>query len=420
MQDLALYIENIGKEAKQAARKLMAASPEQKVAALTYLADLLDSKREALQEANAKDIQAAQEKGMDEARLDRLRLHNATLDDMIAACHHVAHLPDPVGAMTTQWQRPNGILVGKMRIPLGVIAMIYEARPNVTIDAAILCLKAGNAVILRGGSEAVHSNLALATLLHEALEKAGLPKEAAQILSTTDRAAVPLLCKLDSYIDVIIPRGGEALVRAVAQEATMPVLKHYMGVCHAYIDEDANIEQALEIIYNGKVQRPGVCNALECVLIHEAKAQELLPLMAEKLGSAGVEFRACPASFPLLGKSATAQQASDLGQEFHSLILAVCVVPSLDAALDHIAQYGSQHTEIICTNNHSHAMRFMREVDASMTAVNASTRFNDGGQLGLGAEIGISTSKLHSYGPMGVEELTTTKFVVFGSGQVRQ
>ncbi len=420
MQNLEVHIQHIGQQAKSAARKLMGAAPEQKIATLHHLASALETQRAAILAANAQDMQAAQEKGMDDARLDRLRLTDAIIDDMIYACKHVAQLPDPVGAMTTQWQRPNGILVGKMRIPLGVVAMIYEARPNVTIDAAILCLKAGNAVILRGGSEALHSNLALAALLHEALEKAGLPKHAAQILDTTERAAVPLLCKLDAYIDVIIPRGGEALVRAVAADATMPVLKHYMGVCHAYIDEDADVQKALDIIYNGKVQRPGVCNALECVLVHESKAADLLPLMAEKLGNASVEFRACPASLPLLGKTAVAQQASDLGHEFHALILAVCVVPSMDAALDHIASYGSQHTEIICTNNHSHAMRFMREVDASMTAVNASTRFNDGGQLGLGAEIGISTSKLHSYGPMGVEELTTTKFVVFGDGQVRQ
>ncbi len=419
MQSLETQITLLGQQAKQAARKLMGATPEQKMFTLTHLAELLGSESASILAANAKDLQNAEAKGMDTARLDRLRLTQETIDDMIGACHHVAQLPDPVGAMTKQWQQPNGILVGKMRIPLGVIAMIYEARPNVTIDAAILCLKAGNAVILRGGSEALHSNMALAELLHSALEKAGLPKHAAQILQTTERAAVPLLCKLDAYIDVIIPRGGEALVRAVAQDATMPVLKHYMGVCHAYIDESADTNQALEIIYNGKVQRPGVCNALECVLIHESQAPKLLPLMAQKLGTAGVEFRACAASLPLLGKTAVPQQASDLGQEFHALILAVCVVPSLDAAMEHIAMYGSQHTEIICTNNHAHAMRFMREVDASMTAVNASTRFNDGGQLGLGAEIGISTSKLHSYGPMGVEELTTTKFVVFGSGQVR-
>ncbi len=421
MQDLEILVNNIGNNAKQAARKLMGATPKQKVDALLYLATLLDSKRDDIFTANSKDIQAAQEKGMDAARLDRLRLTDTILNEMIAACKHVANLPDPVGAMTSQWQRPNGLLVGRMRIPLGVIAMIYESRPNVTIDAAILCLKASNAVILRGGSEALHSNLALAALLHEALEYAGLPKYAAQILETTDRAAIGLLCKLDKYIDVIIPRGGEKLVRSVAEAATMPVLKHYMGVCHAYIDNDAeDLQQALEIVYNAKVQRPGVCNALECVLVHEDKAAAFLPMLAEKLGKAGVEFRACEKSFSLLGNTAKPQTPEDLGQEFHALILAVCVVPSFDAALEHIAQYGSQHTEIICTNNHHRAMRFMREVDASMTAVNASTRFNDGGQLGLGAEIGISTSKLHSYGPMGVEELTTTKFVVFGSGQVRE
>ncbi len=421
MTHIQEYIWKLGKEAKNAARKLMAASAEQKVQALLFLAEILDENRQNILNANAKDMQQATESGMDTARLDRLRLTDTIINDMIAACRHVATLPDPIGAMTCQWQRPNGLLVGKMRIPLGVIAMIYEARPNVTIDAAILCLKAGNAVILRGGSEALHSNLALAALLHQALEKAHLPKESAQILEITDREAILHLCSMDSYIDVIIPRGGEKLVRFVAEKATMPVLKHYMGVCHAYIDSDANdLEQALDIVYNAKVQRPGVCNALECLLVHQSKAQEFLPMLAEKLGKAGVEFRACHASLPFLGKTAIPQQKEDLGQEFHALVLAVCMVPSFEAALEHIAQYGSQHTEIICTNNHNHAMRFMREVDASMTAVNASTRFNDGGELGLGAEIGISTSKLHSYGPMGVEELTTTKFVVFGNGQVRQ
>ncbi len=420
MQDLQKYMQDVGAKAKKASRKLMAANAAQKVQALQYVADILHTKCKEILAANATDISNATEKGMDAARLDRLRLTENTIKDMMHACHHVANLPDPIGAMTSQWQRPNGLLVGKMRIPLGVIAMIYESRPNVTIDAAILCLKAGNAVILRGGSEALHSNLALAEILHEALEKAGLPKDAVQILKTTDREAVNFLCTMDTYIDVIIPRGGEALVRSVAEKATMPVLKHYMGVCHAYIDSDAcDMQQALDIVYNAKVQRPGVCNALECLLIHKDKATEFLPLVAEKLGAAGVEFRACEQSLPLLGKNAVAQKENDLGQEFHALILAVCVVPSMDAALEHIAKYGSQHTEIICTNNHSHAMRFMREVDASMTAVNASTRFNDGGELGLGAEIGISTSKLHSYGPMGVDELTTTKFVVFGTGQVR-
>jgi len=299
------------------------------------------------------------------------------------------------------------------------VAMIYESRPNVTIDAAILCLKAGNSVVLRGGSEAIHSNLALAGLLHEALETAGLPKDAAQILTTTDRAAVGLLCKMDKYIDVLIPRGGETLIRAVTEQATMPVLKHYVGVCHAFVDADADPEQALNIVYNGKVQRPGVCNALECLLVHKDVAAAFLPRVGERLGKAGVEFRACPQALPLLGAAARPQRPEDLGQEFLALILAVRVVDNLDAALEHIARYGSQHTEVICTNNHANAMRFLREADASMVGVNASTRFNDGGELGLGAEIGISTSKLHAYGPMGVQELTTTKFVVFGQGQVR-
>ncbi len=410
----------IGQQAKKAARTLMGASPAQKNKALSILANLLDSKRNDIFAANAKDMENAKAKGMDRDRLDRLYLADNIIDEMVSACHHVAELPDPVGAMTTQWQRPNGLLVGRMRIPLGVIAMIYESRPNVTIDAAILCFKAGNAVILRGGSEALHSNLALAKLLHQALEQAGLPVNVAQIIETTDRNVIPILCSMEDYIDVIIPRGGEDLVRSVTKQATMPVLKHYIGVCHAFIDESANMDEALNIAYNGKVQRPGVCNALECILIHKNIADEFLPMLGAKLGKDGVEFRACAKSLALLGPSAKAQKPDDLGKEFHSLILAVCVVDDLDAAMEHIAKYGSQHTEIICTNDYVNATRFMREVDASMTAVNASTRFNDGGQLGLGAEIGISTSKLHSYGPMGVLELTTTKFVVFGQGQVRE
>ena len=328
--------------------------------------------------------------------------------------------------MPVTWKRPapealtpNGLLVGKMRVPLGVIAMIYEARPNVTIDAAILCLKAGNAVILRGGSEAIQSNTALAQILQEALTKAGLPPDAAQLVTSTDHAAVTALCKLDRYIDVMIPRGGENLVRAVTEAATMPVLKHFKGVCHVFVDASADLDAAEEIVFNGKVQRPGVCNALECLLVHKDVAAAFLPRIARRLGGAGVEFRACAQSLPLLGPTAVPQREEDLGQEFHALVLAVRVVDSLDAALDHIARYGSQHTEVICTNDHAHAMRFVREADASMVGVNASTRFNDGGQLGLGAEIGISTSKLHAYGPMGVQELTTTKFMVLGQGQVR-
>lgn len=415
-----MNIRTMGLQARSAARILAAASPTAKNKALTDLALLLETQETSLLAANACDLDAARQAGLDAPRLDRLTLSPQTIREMAAACRHVANLPDPVGAMDSQWQQPNGLLIGRMRVPLGVIAMIYEARPNVTIDAAILCLKAGNAVILRGGSEAIHSNLALADLLHQALLSAGLPAEAAQVVTTTDRAVVTALCKLDEYIDVIIPRGGETLVRTVTEQAVMPVLKHFKGVCHAYIDAGADLSMAVDIINNAKVQRPGVCNALECLLVHADEAADILPLVAQRLGAAGVQFRACPRSLPLLGVHAIAQEPSDLGQEFHDLILAVCVVNSMDEALDHIARYGSHHTEIICTNNHPHAMRFLREADASMVAVNASTRFNDGSQLGLGAEIGISTSKLHAYGPMGVTELTTTKFVAMGQGQVRE
>ena len=414
----------LGAQAKNAARAMTRATPDSKNRALLGLAEILREREADILAANARDVEAARSAGQDSARLDRLTLTPAIMEEMRAACAHVANLPDPVGATESQWQRPNGLLVGKMRIPLGVIAMIYEARPNVTIDAAILCIKAGNAVILRGGSEALHSNTALAQALQDAMVQAGLPAEAAQLVAVPGHEAVNALCKLDQYIDVIIPRGGEGLVRAVTEAATMPVLKHFKGVCHAYIEPDADLEKALDIVFNGKVQRPGVCNALECLLVHKDVAARFLPMVAEKLGAAGVEFRADATALPLMGKapagSVVPQKPEDLGQEFHNLILAVRVVKDMDEALDHIARYGSNHTEIICTNDHAKAMRFLREADASMVAVNASSRFNDGGQLGLGAEIGISTSKLHAYGAMGVEELTTTKFVVLGQGQVRQ
>lgn len=406
--------------AKEAARAMRRATAAAKTRALETLAALLLTNEDAILAANQEDLAAARAAGLDAPRLDRLTLTPSIMEEMRAACRHVATLPDPVGATESQWQRPNGLLVGRMRIPLGVVAMIYEARPNVTIDAAILCIKAGNAVILRGGSEALRSNTALARTLGQALAEAGLPPEAAQLVQTTDHADVTALCKLDQYIDVIIPRGGEALVRAVTEAAVMPVLKHFKGVCHAFVDAGADLDAALNIVFNAKVQRPGVCNALECLLVHKDEAAAFLPLVAARLGAAGVAFRACPASLPLLGPGATPQAPEDLGREFHDLILAVRVVEDLDAALDHIARYGSNHTEIICTRDYGRAMRFLREADASMVAVNASSRFNDGGQLGLGAEIGISTSKLHAYGPMGVQELTTTKFVVLGQGQVRQ
>ena len=403
---IELQMEQMGQRAKKAARVLSAAAPAAKTQALRALAALLIERQPDILKANALDVDAAKAANMDAPRLDRLTLTPRIMADMADACLHVAEMADEVGVIEQQWQRPNGLMIGKMRIPLGVIAMIFESRPNVTIDAAILCLKAGDAVILRGGSEAIHSNLALAGLLHEALRSAGLPEDAAQVVETTDRAAVAALCKLDKYVDVMIPRGGESLVRAVCEAATMPVLKHYMGVCHLYIDEGTDLGMALRLAHNGKVQRPGVCNALECLLVHEKEA---------------ASFRADARALPLLsGAKAVPAQPGDFGQEFHDLILAVRVVDSLDDALDHIASYGSNHTEVICTNNHANATRFLREADASLTAVNASTRFNDGGQLGLGAEIGICTSKLHSYGAMGVRELTTTKFVALGTGQIRE
>lgn len=406
----------LAKKAKEAARELNRAQASMKVLALTNLAELLKANEAKLLEVNQLDLEAAKVQGLDAPRLDRLKLTSRIIDDMYKACLHVANLPDPIGAMETEWQRPNGLLVGKMRIPLGVIAIIYEARPNVTIDAAILTLKAGNAVILRGGREAFNSNQFLVTLLQTALTQAKLPQNAAQLVTNLDHECVRELCHLDQYIDVMIPRGGESLVSEVTREATMPVLKHFKGVCHAYIDSDCDQEKALEIVFNGKVQRPGVCNALECLLVHKDLAESFLPKVADRLNT--VEFRACPRALPWL-KGAKPLLDSDLGCEFHDLILSVKVVDNLDEALDHIAKYGSNHTEIICTNNLTHSQRFLREVDASMVGVNASTRFNDGGELGLGAEIGISTSKLHAYGPMGVRELTTTKFVVRGQGQVR-
>ena len=412
-------VRQMGERARQASRLMASASPKAKTDMLYALARLLMEHRKDIIAVNAKDVEEARKLGLDAPRLDRLTLTPAIVEEMHKACIHVADMSDPIGAMDRQWQRPNGLLVGKMRVPLGVVAMIYEARPNVTIDAAILCLKAGNAVILRGGREAINSNRYLASMLQQALQEAGLPGDAAQLVQTTDHAAVAALCRLDEFVDVMIPRGGEGLVRTVTEAATMPVLKHYKGVCHCYVDESADLDKALGIVFNGKVQRPGVCNALECLLVHRACAEVFLPMVAVRLGKAGVEFRADPRSLPLLGATAKPMQPEDCGMEFHDLVLAVRVVDSMDEALDHIARYNSNHTEVICTNDHANAMRFLREADASMVGVNVSTRFNDGGQLGLGAEIGISTSKLHSYGPMGVMELTTTKFVVLGDGQVR-
>jgi len=415
--DLKEEITTLAQRAKKASRLLAKVNTAAKNKALGLLAEKILSQKEEIFAANQKDLQLAQEKGLDAARVDRLRLTADTLDSMSRACLEVANFTDPVGLIEEMQVRPNGLKVGKMRIPLGVIAIIYESRPNVTIDAAILCLKAGNSVILRGGSEAFYSNQILSSLISSSLEEAGLPRDGVISLPTTERKAVEYLLELEEYIDVVIPRGGEGLIRAVVEKARMPVLKHYKGVCHIYVHKDAQLEQALEIVYNAKVQRPGVCNALECLLVHAEIAPVFLPLLEKKMGEK-VTFHACSLSQPYLPKSVPATP-EDWGKEYLSLDLAVKTVSSVEEALEHIETYGSNHSEAILTQDYNLALRFLQEVDASAVLVNASTRFNDGGQFGLGAEIGISTSKLHAYGPMGLRELTSTKFIVLGQGQIR-
>ena len=371
-----------------------------------------------IQAANHQDVEAARAQGYAAALIDRLTLSDKVFASMIKGLQEVAALPDPVGAVTGMWVRPNGLKVGRQRIPLGVIGFIYESRPNVTVDAAALCLKSGNAVILKGGKEALHSNLALAQAMQDALSEAGAPQAAVQVIPSVAREATLELLKQDELVDLIIPRGGEGLIRFVAEHSRIPVLKHYKGVCHIFVDESADLDMAEEICFNAKVQRPGVCNAMETLLVHEAAAPEFLPRMFARFRQAQVELRGCPRTREI-DPQAVPAQADDWGAEFLDLILAVQVVPDLDAALAHIARYSSNHTEAIITRDYARAQRFLQEVDSSVVLVNASTRFNDGGELGLGAEIGINTSKLHAFGPMGLEELTTTKFIVYGAGQIR-
>lgn len=416
--ELEATITALAQKARQAARKLAACPSSAKNAALHRIASLLEANQIALQAVNAQDLEKAAAAGLSAALLDRLTLKDTVLQSMVAGVREVAALPDPVGARGLTTVRPNGLEVARMRIPLGVIGIIYESRPNVTIDAAALCLKAGNAVVLRGGSEAFASNQALVRIIQQALQESDLPAAAVQFVPTPERAAINILLNQEDCIDVIIPRGGENLIRFVTAHSRIPVLKHYKGVCHVYVDEDADLSMAEEIAFNAKVQRPGVCNAMETLLVHRSVASKLLPSLARELLEAGVELRGCPRTCELVPAAIAAVEA-DWPAEFLDLILAVKVVDSLDEALAHIEQYGSQHTEAIVTRDYLRARRFVQEVDASVVLINASTRFNDGGQLGLGAEIGISTSKLHAFGPMGLEELTTTKFVVAGNGQVR-
>ena len=418
MNEIQSLIAKMAKEAKKAAREVAKLSTTVKNDVLLGTAARILKDRERLHKENERDLKKAKEKGASTAFIDRLRLSDKVIDSMAEGLKDVAAIPDPVGEITKMWKRPNGLTVGKVRIPLGVIGMIYESRPNVTIDAAGLCLKAGNAVILKGGSDALYSNLALASILQEVLAEFSVPVEAVQVVSTIDRAAVTELLKREEEIDVIIPRGGEGLIRFVAEHSRMPVLKHYKGVCHVYVDKWADLKVAKEVCFNSKVQRPGVCNAMEGMLVHREIADEFLPLIAESFKDADVELRGCERTCGLVpfAKAATVE---DWGTEFLDLVLAVKVVDSMDEAMDYIARYGSNHTDAIVTRDYSKARRFLSEVDASLVLVNASTRFNDGGQLGLGAEIGISTSKLHAYGPMGLEELTATKFIAFGDGQIR-
>lgn len=419
MMTLEQTITVLAKKAKAASGSLVNLSTEKKDSVLQSVADLLLQEKENIQSENQKDIEAGEAKGLSPAMLDRLRLSDGVIDSMVTGLQELCGLPDPVGSVEDFVKRPNGLLVGRMRVPLGVIAMIYESRPNVTVDAAALCLKAGNAIILRGGSEAINSNLALADILQRALVANGVDGDVVQVIPVTDRQAVQYLLSLEDEIDLVIPRGGEGLIRFVSSTSRIPVLKHYKGVCHVFVDRDADFEKAWPIIVNGKTHRTGVCNALEGLLIHQDVAAEFVPRIAEILTEKDVELRGCERSVSLASQMIAARE-EDWGTEFLDLILCVKVVDSFNEAKDYIGRYGSRHTEVIVTENYTTAQRFIAEVDASAVMVNASTRFNDGGQLGLGAEIGISTTKLHAYGPMGLEELTTRKFIVYGQGQVRR
>ncbi|MBE0584870.1 MAG: glutamate-5-semialdehyde dehydrogenase [Desulfofustis sp.] len=411
-------IATMAERARIASRQLATLETVTKDAVLKTVAEKIRSRKSQIQQENEKDVAEGRKKGLSAAMLDRLHLSDRVFGAMGDGLLEIVDLSDPVGRVEQFNKRPNGLMVGRMRVPLGVIGMIYESRPNVTVDAAALCLKAGNSVILRGGSEALRSNLILAEILQAALADHGVNPDAVQVVPTVDRQAVLSLLQQEESIDLIIPRGGEALIRYVTEHSRIPVLKHYKGVCHIFVDRDADLGKATPIIVNSKVQRPGVCNALEGLLVHRHVAEHFLPEICAELDRVGVRLLGCEETVSLCPQ-VTRAQAEDWGREFLDLQLCVKVVDSPTAAMDYIARYGSKHTESIITENYSTAQLFINTVDASAVMVNASTRFNDGGQLGLGAEIGISTTKLHAYGPMGLEELTTRKFIVYGSGQVR-
>jgi glutamate-5-semialdehyde dehydrogenase len=416
--DLPIYMRELGERARAAARFVARAGTDTKNAALAAIAEAIERDRERLIAANAHDVAGARASGQDAAFVDRLTLKDETIQAMADGVRQVAALADPVGEVSELKVRPNGIRVGRMRVPLGVVAIVYESRPNVTVDAAALCLKSGNTCILRGGSEALFSNQAIAACVHEGLAKAGLPENAVQLVGTTDRAAVSLLASMDKYVDVLVPRGGKGLIQRVSEDATMPLIKHLDGVCHVFIDEHANVDMAIRIADNAKTQRYSPCNTMETLLVHAGIAHAVLPPLATLYFDKGVELRGDAAARAIVPRMSSATE-QDWYTEYLAPILAVRVVPSLDAAIEHIATYGSQHTDAIVTDHYENAMRFLREVDSSSVMVNASTRFADGFEYGLGAEIGISTSKLHARGPVGLEGLTSQKWVVLGSGQIR-
>ena len=416
---IAEKIRKIAEDARQASFAMARLSSGAKNDLLLNMAMALINNAPHLIEENRKDLEAGEKKGLSAAMLDRLMLDEARVKGMADGLREVAALPDPVGEVTRMWRRPNERLVGKMRIPLGVIGIIYEARPNVTADAAALCLKSGNAVILRGGSEAIYSNVAIARILREEMEKAGIPVAALTVVPFVEREGVLELLKQDEFIDLIIPRGGESLIRFVVEHSKIPVIKHYKGVCHVFVDASADYEMAERIIVNAKTQRPGVCNSLETLLIHKDVAETFVPRIYESLSTLQVEMRG-DETFRQFAPDAKVATEEDWHAEYLELILACRVVDGMDEAIAHINRYGSLHTEAIITADYGNAQRFIREVNSSTVLVNASTRFADGNQLGLGAEIGISTTKLHSFGPMGLEDLTTTKFIVYGEGQIRQ
>ncbi len=417
--DFRAEVREMAGKAKNASRQLAQFSTTSKNKALLEMARDLERHQERLIKENRKDLASAKKNRLSSPLIDRLRLTPPVIHGMAEGLREVARLPDPVGEIVKMWKRPNGLMVGRMRIPIGVIGIIYESRPNVTADASGLCLKSGNSVILRGGSEAFHSNQAIGQILRQVLIKMGFPQDAIQIFPHTEREAVREMLQLEDEIDLIIPRGGEELIRFVTGHSKIPVIKHYKGVCHIFVDETADLEMATRVCLNAKVQKPGVCNAVETLLVHGEAARRFLPKIAKVLQKEGVELRGCPQTKKILSHIKKAVE-EDWSREYLDLILSVKVVKGIEEAIEHIARYGSLHTEAILTSDYQNAQRFLKEVHSSCVLVNASTRFNDGFELGLGAEIGISTSKLHAFGPMGLEELTTTKFIVYGEGQVRE